>query len=265
MPIYLQEPVLVPFYDCEGTYRFKAVDAHGNFIALNFQIAASAKSFAKNPFERSSNYYFPDSVNTLLHSDFQLLMEPGTFYEPLQKIFRIDSASPYLSPGYEFAESDIPVQKNFDVRIKVPSLPEDFPRNKLGIGVISNKGYLSWKGGDFINGWVESNSRDFGTFVLLVDTISPLITPLDFNNGRSITRYRTMELKIEDNLAGVWQYKAFINDEWALMYYDRRKSKYVIPLDSRSKPLLKSGSNEVKIYARDGKGNETEGIWTVNY
>ncbi|MCB9224306.1 MAG: M23 family metallopeptidase [Crocinitomicaceae bacterium] len=265
MPIYLQEPVFVPFYSCDGTYNFKALDVHGNYIVLNFDIAESAKSFAKNPFDKPQDYYFPDSVNTLLHPNFQLLMEPGTFYEPLQKMFRIDSAAPYLSYGYEFSESDIPVQKNFDVRMKVPDLPADFPTSKLGIGVISTKGYLSWKGGDYINGWVESNSRDFGKFVLLVDTIAPKITPLDFNENKTITRYRTMELKIEDNLAGVWQYKAFINGEWVLMEYDRRKMKYIIPLDERSKHLLKTGKNEIKIFANDGKGNKTEASWNVIY
>jgi hypothetical protein len=265
LPIYLQEPSFVPFYSCEGAYKFKAVDIHGNFIVLNFEIEANAKSFATNPFEGKTKYYFPDSVNTLLHDDFQLLMEPGTFYEPVQKIFRIDSAATYMTPGYEFSESDIPVQKKFDVRMKVPELPADFPTSKLGIGVISSKGWLSWKGGDYINGWVESSSRDFGKFVMLVDTVAPLITPLDFYDNKTISRYRTLELKIEDNLAGVWKYKAFINGEWALMWYHRRKKKYVIPLDSRSKPLLKKGKNEIKIYTRDGKGNEREGVWTVVY
>lgn len=263
LPIYLQEPGLVPFYDCGGSYKFKAIDVHGNFIVLNFKIAGEAKTFAPNPFENPSKYYFPDSVNTLLHEDFQLLMEPGTFYEPLQKVFRIDSAAPYLSYGFEFSESEIPVQKKFDVRIKAKDLSPDIQTNKLGIGVISNKGYLSWKGGDYVNGWVESSSRDFGKFVLLVDSVPPKITPLDFYDKKAITRYRTMELKIEDNLAGVWKYKAFINGEWVLMYYLRRKMKYVIPLDERSKPHLKQGNNEVRIEAVDGKGNKSEGIWTV--
>src|SRR5690606_3633727 len=97
--------------------------------------------------------------------DFQLLIEPGTFYEPLQKIFRIDSSKLYLTCGYKFSESEIPVQKNFDVRIRVPDLPENFPFNKLGIGIISDQGWMSFKGGDYINGWVESSARDFGTFV----------------------------------------------------------------------------------------------------
>ncbi|MEX1000579.1 MAG: M23 family metallopeptidase [Crocinitomicaceae bacterium] len=265
LPIYLTADGLVNWDNAAGKYYYEGIDIHGNSVRLVFDIVNSSSSPAENPFKKSNNYYFPDSVNTLLYEGFQVLMEPSTFYEPLEKIFKIDSTSTYLSPEYTFMESEIPLHKKFDVRIKANNLPENFPVNKLGIGVISSKGYLNFYGGDYVNGWLESSVRDFGTFVLLADTTAPIITPLDFYDNKSISRYRTLELKIEDDLAGVWQYKAYLNGEWALMYYDRRKQKYVIPLNEHSKPLLKSGDNEVKIYARDGKWNEREGVWTVKY
>lgn len=266
LPIYPLPGGLINWSDCNGNYSFKAIDIHGNWIQFNFSIKnESQEKPATNPFEKTDKYFFPDSVNTLLYEEFQLLMEPGTFYEPLQKIFRIDSTKLYLSYGFQFSESEIPVQKSFDVRIKTPNFQSDFPFNKLGIAVISDKGWMSFKGGDYINGWVESTAREFGKFVLLVDTVAPKITPLDFYNDKTITKYRDLQLTIEDNLAGVWQYKAFINGEWVLMEYDKRKKRYVIPLDSRAKPLLKSGSNEIKIWSRDGKSNVAEETWTVNY
>ena len=60
-------------------------------------------------------------------------------------------------------------------------------------------------------------------------------------------------------------YKAFINENWVLMYYHKKKKKYVIPLDKRSKPNLRKGDNKVRIYARDGKGNVSESVYTVIY
>ncbi|MBD3638441.1 MAG: peptidoglycan DD-metalloendopeptidase family protein [Crocinitomicaceae bacterium] len=265
LPIYPKAGGLIKWEECNGPYSFKAIDVHGNWIRLNFKVQNNSKSKAKNPFDKPQKYFFPDSVNTLLYEDFQVLMEPGTFYEPLQRIFRIDSSTQYLSVGYQFSESEIPVQKRFDVRIKTPEINDHFPVNKLGIGVISNTGWMSFIGGDYISGWVEATSRDFGKFVLLVDTIPPKITPLDFNNGKNISRYRNLQLTIEDNLAGVWKYKAFINGEWALMEFDRRRKRYIIHFTEHSKPLLKKGDNTIKIWANDGKGNESEGTWTVVY
>jgi hypothetical protein len=158
------------------------------------------------------------------------------------------------------------VQRKFDVRIKVPeNLPEDFPLYKIGIGLISDRGYLSFKGGDYVDGWIESAIRGFGTYTLVVDTIAPVIKPLDFNEGKTITKYRTLEMAIDDNLSGVWTFKSYLNDTWVLTIYDRPKQRYIIPLDERSKPLLKKGNNTIRIFAEDGKGNEREVSYTLIY
>ena len=67
------------------------------------------------------------------------------------------------------------------------------------------------------------------------------------------------------NRAGVMEYKAYLNGEWVLMNYARRKRRYIIPLDQHSKPLLKKGNNTVKIIAKDGKGNQFEKSYTLIY
>lgn len=264
LPIYPVHKSKINWDNAAGNYSFKAFDIHGNLTKIEFSISMSSTVKKVNPFDKREDYYFPHELNTLMDDNFQLLFETGSFYEPLEKIFKVDSNSTYLTPKYEFSESQIPVQRYFDVRIRVPK-DLQFNRKKMGIGVISDKGYLSYRSGDFVDGWVESTSRSFGTFVLMTDTIAPIIKPLDFNNGKTISKYKTLELSIEDNLSGVWKYKAFINESWVLMEYMRRKKKYVIWLDERSKPNLRKGENKVRIWAVDAEGNETEGVWTVIY
>lgn len=252
--------------EAAGKYKFIAKDVHGNEVTLRFALSTASKTAKPNPLFGNSRYFYPDSVNTFLKDDFQLLIEPGSFYEPLQVIYRVDSSQKYLSSQYQFGEYSVPVQQKFDVRIKVPSnLPEDFPLYKAGIGLISDRGYLSFKGGDYIDGWIESSIRGFGTYTLVIDTIAPVINPLDFNEGKTITKYSTLEMEIHDNLSGVWTFKSYLNDQWVLTIYDRRKKRYIIPLDKRSKPLLKKGNNTVKIFAEDGKGNKKEVSYTLVY
>ncbi len=265
LPIYPKNDGKIDWNDCAGKYTFKAEDAHGNIQTIFFTLAEPRGSYAKNPFDKVQRYYFPDSVNTLLREDFQLLMEPATFYEPLKRYFKIDSNSRYLSPKYIFSEYEIPVHQRYDVRIKVASDKSDLPPYKLGIGLISDKGYLSFKGGNYVDGWVEATSRSFGTFVLVIDTIAPKINPLDFRNGKVISKYRNLQLEILDNLSGVKVYKAYLNEHWVLMTYDRRERKYIIPLDKYSKPFLKKGDNQVKIYAKDKRGNDVEAEWKIIY
>jgi hypothetical protein len=264
--IYPMNDGKINWKECAGSYNFEAIDAHGNEVKLNFTIGAVGSQKKENPFNGPYRYLYPDSVNTYLKEDFQLLIEPASFYEPVQVTYRVDSTGKYLSPEYQFAEYSIPVQQKFDVRVKLPNtLPEDFPVYKMGIGLISDRGYLSFKGGDYVNGWIESSIRSFGTYTLVVDTVAPVIKPLDFNDGKTITKYRTLEMAIDDNLSGVWTFKSYLNGTWVLTEYNRRKKRYIIPLDKRSKPLLKKGSNTIRIVARDGKGNESDVSYTLVY
>jgi hypothetical protein len=265
MPMYPTHNGLIPWERAKGKYKFTAVDVHGNKNTLSFKIGEATGEMKSNPFDETDNYYFPDSVNVVLYPNFQLLMEPGTFYEPLQKTYRVDSNSNYLTPKHAFSEYSVPVQKYFDVRMKVPDSLESIPVYKLGIGLYTNKGYLQYLGGDYVDGWVEAKSRYFGEFVMVVDSVPPLITPTDYNENKTITKYRTLELTINDNLSGVVKYKAFLNGKWVVMKYFKKKRKYVIPLNERSKMYLKSGKNIVRIWAKDRAGNESENATTVIY
>ena len=263
LAIYIQAKGILPWNLSIGSYKVDAWDAHGNKTVLEFSLKKTGDEYSKNPFDEAGKYYFPDSVNVMLREDFQVLMEPATFYEPLQRIFKRDTVSEYLSPIYQFGEYSIPVQQKYDVRIKVPELPENFPIYKLGVGLISDKNYLSYVGGDYVEGWVEGAPRNFGRFVLIVDTIAPVITPLDFTEGKIITKFRNLQLEITDNLSGVNTYKAYLNGKWVLMEYHRREGKYVIPINERSKPILRTGNNKLRVVAKDSKGNEREMSWTV--
>lgn len=251
--------------ECAGNYEFIVYDVHGNANNVRFNVAPSTAKPAPNPFDQKGSYLFPDSVNTFLKSDFQVLMEPASFYEPLQLIYRVDTNSSYLSKVYQFCEAGIPVQSKFDVRIKVDALPATFPLYKLAIGSVSDNGRISYIGGYYVDGWVECQTRTFGKYVIVVDSISPVITPLDFAEGKVITKFKTLELTISDNLAGIKSYKAYLNDNWVLMNYDRKAGRYIIPLDARSKPFLKAGNNQLRITTKDYKGNTTEKSYNLTY
>lgn len=265
LAIYLKANGILAWETCAGNYTLTAKDVYGNKTILAFTLSKPAGTYAKNPFDKPADYYFPDSVNVLLREDFQVLMEPATFYEPLQRIYKRDTASGYLTARHQFGEYAIPVQKKFDVRIKVPALPEGFPVYKLAVGLINDKNKFSYIGGDYMDGWVEASPRNFGQFVLVADTVAPLISPTDFAEGKIISKFKNLQLEITDNLSGVASYKAYLNGKWVLMEYNRRQLKYIIPLNERSKVHLRSGNNKLRILATDSKGNEREMAWTLIY
>lgn len=72
---------------------------------------------------------------------------------------------------------------------------------------------VSFIGGEFVNGKVQFNTREFGDFIILQDTIPPNIKVLYTNS--LIARF-----KIRDNLSGISSFEASINGQWLLLNYD---------------------------------------------
>ncbi len=268
LPIYPLNGGKINWNNRNGEYKILVFDAHQNKTEIIFNIETKFDSFSKNPFDYSKKYIYPDTVNYILKDNFQVLFESVTFYEPLEIRYKEtfpDSNSNFIGNFYSFTDYGTPVQKKYDVRIKLPQSYKNLPKNKLAIVYLDNKNRVNYIGGHYIDGWVEGSVRSFGKFTIMIDTVAPIITPLDYSNNKIITKYKTLELTITDNLSGIKTYKAYINNHWVLMEYNRKKRKYVIPLNSRSKIHLKKGNNEIKIIATDAKNNKTKLVKTVVY
>jgi len=268
LPIYPVNNGKINWNERNGKYEIQVFDVHGNSLTIEFTIESKKDNYQSNHFNQVTKYIYPDTTNFILKDNFQVLFEKGTFYEPLEVIYREkqkDSTSNYIGNTYWFADNTVPLQTKYDIRIKCHALPDNFPKDKLAIIYTDNKKRIKYVGGTYFDGWVEGKVRAFGKFSLLVDSLPPVITPLDYKPNRPITKYSTLELKITDNLAGIKSHKAYINKKWVFMYYNRKKGRYIIPLDGYSKPNLVKGKNVIKIVAFDRKNNKTKLETEVNY
>jgi Peptidase family M23 len=137
----------------------------------------------------------------------------------------------------------IPLHKNISVTLK-PRL-NYFQSHDLGLYRKEGRGYVyvpsEWK-----NNRVTFNTREFGEFTLLRDTIPPTIT----NGGISTTAAR---VRIKDNLSGIAYYEANINGEWLLMVYDYKNG--ILKSEKLDSSKLLQGDFELKVV--DQAGNET--------
>ena len=59
-------------------------------------------------------------------------------------------------------------------------------------------------------------TRGFGEFVILCDTIAPNIKPVDLSNG-------SLKFQIYDAKSGVDHYEGFVDGEWALFKFDSKR------------------------------------------
>ncbi|HEX8040531.1 MAG TPA: M23 family peptidase, partial [Chryseosolibacter sp.] len=115
---------------------------------------------------------------------------------------------------------------------------------------INGKGY-QYLGGYWQNGAINFSTREFGDFTILQDRTAPTIRPIVVNNY--VARF-----KIQDELSGIYRYRATVNGQWLLMYYDSKTS--TIWSERLNKDELMKG--EFKLVVTDEAGNQS--VYTSN-
>jgi murein DD-endopeptidase MepM/ murein hydrolase activator NlpD len=267
LPIYPLKSGFIQWSDINNQISIIVTDVHNNKSEINFELTKSTdKIAAKNPFS-DQKYYFPNTVNSVNLAGFEAIIEPGQFYEPMEKKMASEAnlKPQFLSDIYHFFEYAIPVQSAINMRIKIKDDYTKLPVKKMGIALLDEKNRIYFQGGYHDNGWITHKIRSFGKFAIMIDTIPPIIKALDYKDNQNISKYSTLEFDISDNLSGLASYKAYLNNQWVLAYYDRKRKRYIIPLDARSKKHLLNGNNSLVIKAIDKVKNFTEESVTLIY
>lgn len=150
---------------------------------------------------------------------------------------------------YKLGDENEAVNKPFRVSIKNTNVPEEHISQAFVCRELKGKlGYLTTKNA---NGYLTAETKRFGKFYILLDTIAPTIrvNSLTYN----MTGRRYMDFKISDNLSGIKSFNIFINDKWVLGEFEPKNSTLRYYFDKR---LPKAESYHLKVVVVDEVGNE---------
>ena len=152
-----------------------------------------------------------------------------------------------LTPGgyevYTIGNRAVPLNKTISVSLK----PRKSYAKQVNMGVyrVAGRGY-TYLGGDWINDRINFNTREFGDFMVLQDSLAPTIKPVFVNSSSA-------RFKIKDNLSGISLYEATVNGEWVLMHYDNKNG--VIWTERSNKRVPMKGLFELTV--TDKAGNKS--------
>ena len=155
---------------------------------------------------------------------------------------------PDSSEVFTLGSPDVPLNKT--VKVTFRPLKKIKWDNSMGVYRIQGKGYAHL-GGRWENGAVHFSTREFGDFTIMQDLTPPNIKPVVVNS-------HTARFKINDELSGIYTYRATINGEWLLMYHDAKSS--TIWSERLNKDELLKG--EFKLVVIDQAGNRQ--VFTQN-
>lgn len=198
--------------------------------------------------------YFAD--NTYNNEYFQLFMPAGCLYNNVYFDYEMKPAvqqANVYSHIHKVHHGTTPVHAYFDIAIK----PINMPFNLYDYAIIAYKNYEGkeialnsrWEGN-----FLKAKAREFGSFYITTDSKPPTIKTINLLPGRVMSKSKSIEMQISDNLSGIETYNGYIDDRWVLMEYDQKKARLWYAFDELTPP----GAHEFRLVVTDAKGNAAE-------
>lgn len=154
---------------------------------------------------------------------------------------------------YKIYDSGVPLHKYCNISIKADSSLTPALQSKACVLSLTDKGGFYYEGGKFNNGFVSTRTRSFGDYLIGVDTIAPVIKPQNVYNGKNITRQRSLDFRVTDDLSGIKSYQATLDGKWILLSYDPKRKRMYYKIDDH----FPRGKHVFKISVSDAKGNQS--------
>ena len=235
--------------------RYEVQDIFGNRATLEFSVKShpppGGRPGGPKPSGEQLMTYREDNIFS--RSDIRLSVPGNALYEDLPfEYFSSPKLPVTVSDVHHLHDPKTPLHTYCSLSIRPGNLPVSL-RDKAVIVEVEPNGHLSSRGGKFENGFVIAQIRSFGNFAVAVDTVSPVIRPVNIFANKKVAKQSTIMLKISDNLSGIKSYRGTLNGNWILMDYDAKKNLLVYSFDDRMKP----GKNLFRLTVTDGTGNTT--------
>ena len=157
------------------------------------------------------------------------------------------------SDFYTIGSRFIPLQKYCALSIRVNRKVSDSLKTKMFMAMIEDDGQKDFAGGNYKDEYINTKIRSLGTYAIYIDTIPPVIKPLNIRSDKKISSQKSLKFKIYDEFTGVKKYVGLLNNKWILMEYDPKKATLTYNFDW----LLKKGKNSFKLYVFDNRDNRS--------
>lgn len=231
--------------------KYEIRDVSGNLSTLSFEI----KNNTERPLPGKSNtekLILCCDNSRFIEDGVEFNFPPGVVYHHTPFKYKHQAKKPNsLSDTHQLNSTDEPVQQPYQIRIK-SSIPAGYEYK--AVVVEEDRGRLYAHGGRHVNGQIVTRVRTFGIFYTMLDTVAPLIEFSNLKDGQKFNG-NYLIIKALDNLSGVKDYNAFINDSWAPAEYNSKKGQYVINLKGLN---ITQGTYTLRFEAVDERKNKSE-------
>ena len=123
------------------------------------------------------------------------------------------------------------------------------------------KGNFWYVGGAWENDFLKVETKEFGNFCVISDTIQPKITGVNIFPGKKINTQTTIKLTIKDKHSGIKSFRGEIDGKWILMEYDYKKNLLRFDIEDN----ISKGEHTFTLEVIDNVNNTTKYKAKFNY
>ena len=234
--------------------EIEIADSYGNSSVLDFQVEKNHSDIPREESAEVIEMHY-NQENLFESSECCLEIPKGAFYKDFDFMYSTrPTTDAFLSDFQLVGTKEIPLHKAASLRVKPRNLPVGLESKVVMVNVDSRSGKPSAAGGQFRDGWVETDIRTLGTYAVMVDTIPPTISSLSIAN-ETLTESNRIRFTINDELSGIKSYEGLLDGQWALFDYDPRISRITHYFDKERFELGKR--HTFKLTVTDYRDNKT--------
>ncbi len=235
-------------------YHFKYIveDANGNVSELSFDIQGEEeKSIAVQNSKQQLNAVL--KKDSIVNEEFEAIFPKKSMYEPTNLLYDNKDYSDGLTDLHMLGQMKVPMHKYFVLKLKMGAVADEYIDKALIVELSNDLKKLSSLGGQHENGWIQTETRSLGNYTVKLDTMPPVIKPINIYEGKNMEGVSKIEFKISDNLSGIQDYDVWIDDSWVLSNYIPKRARLMIVFNKYNK--VEKGKHQIKVKITDERGN----------
>ncbi|MEP6466352.1 MAG: peptidoglycan DD-metalloendopeptidase family protein [Parafilimonas sp.] len=191
-----------------------------------------------------------NEVNDLETKNSKIHFDESAFYDalPLTVYETPSTTTKQISSTIHIGNYSIPVQDDYTVSIKTDKILDDELKDKTVMQLISGNSKIFVKG-EWQNNYMLGSFDELGDAALLIDTIAPVIIPVEWKDGTVFKTQKNLIIKCKDDLSKIVNFTATLDGNWLM--FAKKNDNFIYTFDAH----CATGNHTLTITITDVAGN----------
>ena len=239
----------------EHSIKIEASDFFGNASVIQFKVKYDSRStLLKEKDAPFIKRFDCGKFNEFSNNDIKLSLPAECLFDTLYFNYSnaLSTSADVYSKEHLLSNPFVGFFSWYTIAIRAEKLNAHY-QDKAIVVFRDENGTEFSRGGSFTDGFVTTKAREFGLCYVKIDTVPPRIVAVNISQGKNMTKSKTIQFKITDNLSGISSYNAYLDNSWVVADYDAKTSTLTYTFERDVEP----GEHHFKVVVDDERHNSS--------